>query len=131
VTLFRPAGLTELHLIAEAGYRAFPPRLPDQPIFYPVLNFEYAEEIARDWNATTAPFAGFVTRFEVRSEIATRYAIQVVGSERTHLELWVPAEELETFNQALLGRIEVVASYYGPAFEGLLDADGWPVGVLR
>ena len=53
VTLYRPVGLAELRLLAENAWQAFPPRLPDQPIFYPVLNFSYAEEIARDWNAKT------------------------------------------------------------------------------
>jgi hypothetical protein len=50
--LFRPVGEKELRLIAESGYKAFPSRLPGQPIFYPVLNEEYARQIARDWNAT-------------------------------------------------------------------------------
>lgn len=127
VTLYRPIGLRELQLIAEDGYRAFPPRLPDQPIFYPVLNFAYAEEIARDWNAKTAPFVGFVTRFDVRADVATHYDIQVVGSERTHVELWVPAEELDAFNAAIVGHIHV-----GAAFEGEIDAEthvprGWTV----
>ena len=38
----------ELRLVYEAGLKAFPPRLPEQPIFYPVLNFGYAEQIACD-----------------------------------------------------------------------------------
>lgn len=121
VRLYRPVGLAELRLVAGSGWRAFPPRLPDQPIFYPVLNFEYAEEIARDWNAKTAPWAGFVTRFDVRAEVATTYEIQVVGSERTHRELWVPAEDLDAFNAAIVGRIEVLAAYVGPAFGGEID----------
>ena len=37
ITLFRPVGPKELELIRAANFRAFPPRLPDQPIFYPVL----------------------------------------------------------------------------------------------
>ena len=57
--LYRPVGLKELELIADSGFRAYPPRLPHQPIFYPVLTFDYAERIARDWNAKEAPFAGF------------------------------------------------------------------------
>ncbi len=118
--LYRPVGLKELHLIAEAGYRAFPPRLPDQPIFYPVLNFEYAEQIARDWNTTSDPFAGFVTRFEVEDGYAARFPLQVVGG-RTHEELWVPAEELPEFNAHIAGPIEVVASYYGERFSGAID----------
>ena len=49
-TLYRPVGPTELMLIRESGWTAFPPRLPEQPILYPVLNQEYAAQIARDWN---------------------------------------------------------------------------------
>jgi ADP-ribosylglycohydrolase len=37
VTLYRPVGPKELGLIRASGWRAFPPRLPEQPIFYPVL----------------------------------------------------------------------------------------------
>ena len=50
-TLYRPVGQAELDLIAESGHLRFPPRLPEQPIFYPVLTEEYATAIARDWNA--------------------------------------------------------------------------------
>lgn len=62
--LYRPVGLGELRLIAAAAFRAFPPRLPDQPIFYPVLTLDYARKIARDWNTRDqqSGFAGFVTR---------------------------------------------------------------------
>src|SRR6516225_7392261 len=108
-TLFRPVGPKELALIAASGYREFPPRLPDQPIFYPVLNEEYARQIARDWNVK-ASGAGFVTRFTVRSEFLARYAVQVVGSA-IHQELWVPAEDLAEFNRNIVGKIEVIAEY--------------------
>lgn len=50
--LYRPTGRAELDLVAASGWRAWPPWLPDQPIFYPVLSFAYAEKIARDWNST-------------------------------------------------------------------------------
>ena len=50
LTLFRPVGPKELELIKASGWKAFPPRLSDQPIFYPVLNEDYAVQIARDWN---------------------------------------------------------------------------------
>lgn len=115
--LYRPVGLKELELISRAAFRAFPPRLPEQPIFYPVLNFEYAEQIARDWNAHSAPFAGFVTRFELEPGYAAQFEVRTVGG-RIHQELWVPAEELETFNRHLLGEIEIVAAYYGEQFSG-------------
>ncbi len=91
--LYRPVGAKELALIAASGYTTFPPRLPEQPIFYPVPHFQYAEQIARDWNATTAPYAGFVTRFEVDQKYAENFEIHTVGG-RIHQELWVPAEEL-------------------------------------
>jgi hypothetical protein len=51
ITLWRPVGTQELELIVATGMRAFPPRLPEQPIFYPVLTEAYATRIARDWNA--------------------------------------------------------------------------------
>ncbi len=87
--LFRPVGVAELRLIEELEMRAFPPRLEIQPIFYPVLNFDYAAQIARDWN-TRAPvsgFAGFVTRFEVDDEYAARFPVQTVGRRGTRDEI--------------------------------------------
>jgi len=109
VTLYRPVGPKELALIRETGWRAFPPRLPGQPIFYPVLNAEYATQIARDWNVKESG-AGFVTRFAVEAEFAKRYPTQQVGSS-LHQELWVPAEELEEFNRHIVGPIEVIAEF--------------------
>ena len=109
VTLWRPVGPEELALIEASGFREFPPRLPEQPIFYPVLNEEYATQIARDWNVR-ASGAGFVTRFRVRAEVAAKYPPQVVGAAM-HRELWVPADELAAFNAAIVGTIEVVADF--------------------
>jgi hypothetical protein len=119
-TLFRPVGLRELELIVESGWTKFPPRLPDQPIFYPVLNFAYAERIAREWNTTSDSFAGFVTSFDVDSEFLKRYEVQVVGNS-TLQELWVPAEELDEFNAHIVGTIRVDSAYYGEQFEGEID----------
>ena len=111
-TLYRPVGQAELDLIEQSGWRAFPPRLPFQPIFYPVLNRSYAEEIARDWNTKDAAsgYVGYVTRFAVLAEVAARYPVQTVGAAH-HQELWVPAEELAAFNEAIVGPLEVVATF--------------------
>src|SRR5439155_378844 len=94
------------------GWRAFPPRLPHQPIFYPVTTFDYAERIARDWNTKDAAsgFAGYVTRFHVRADFLPRYPLQTVGG-RLNQEYWVPAEELEEFNRNIVGLIDVVAEF--------------------
>jgi hypothetical protein len=119
--LFRPVGLKELELIADSGYTAFPARLPEQPIFYPVLNYEYAEQIARDWNATIPPYAGFVTRFKVAQSYADKFEVHIVGGN-IHQELWVPAEELEEFNGHIQGKIEIVAAYYGQDFSEEVDS---------
>lgn len=110
--LFRPVGQAELDLISGSGFRAFPPRLPIQPIFYPVLNQGYAEQIARDWNTRDAASGnvGYVTRFAVRSSFLARYPVQTVGASR-HQELWIPAEELEEMNANIVGEIEVVARF--------------------
>jgi hypothetical protein len=109
VTLYRPVGPRELALIADSGYRAFPPRLPEQPIFYPVLNEEYARQIAERWNVPQSG-AGYVTRFQVRADFLSRYDVQKVGST-IHQEYWIPAEELDEFNRNIVGTIEVVAEY--------------------
>jgi hypothetical protein len=108
-TLWRPTGPEELALVAASGWTAWPPRLPEQPIFYPVLNEDYAIRIARDWNVP-ASGSGFVTRFEVDSEFLRRYPVRQAGGE-TILELWVPAEELDEFNAHIVGRIEVVREF--------------------
>lgn len=111
--LFRPVGQQELDLIRELDFAAFPPRLPEQPIFYPVLNEEYARQIARDWNAkTNDPRVGYVTRFAVRSEFLRGYEVQTVGGSR-HQEYWIPAAELQELNKNIIGPIEVVAEYRG------------------
>jgi hypothetical protein len=109
VTLWRPVGPKELELIRQAGMRAFPPRLPEQPIFYPVLTEEYAVKIARDWNVP-ASGSGFVTRFQVTRNFIGRYAVKEAGG-RSHLEYWIPADDLNAFNAAIVGLIEVVRSF--------------------
>lgn len=108
-TLFRPVGPKELELIEASDWREFPPRLPEQPIFYPVTNEEYAVQIARDWNVRESG-SGYVTKFEVDAEFLRRYPTQTVGG-RVHSELWVPAEELEEFNRHIVGRIEVIRTF--------------------
>jgi hypothetical protein len=107
--LYRPVGPKELDLIRASGMKAFPPRLPEQPIFYPVLNEEYATQIAREWNVKDSG-AGYVTRFAVRSDYLVKFKVETVGS-RVHQELWVPAEELSEFNANIVGDIEVVTSF--------------------
>lgn len=107
LTLYRPVGPQELELIEASGWREFPPRLPGQPIFYPVMNEEYARQIAREWNVRESG-AGFVTRFKIDSEFVRRYPVQTVGGS-VHQELWIPAEELAEFNRHIDGLIEVIA----------------------
>ena len=119
--LYRPVGLAELALIFDAGMRAFPPRLPEQPIFYPVLNEQYAAQIAREWNAPDAgsQFAGYVTAFEVESDYAAKFPKKVVGSF-VHEELWVPANELAEFNRHIIGHIQVTRTFFGSRFIGFV-----------
>jgi hypothetical protein len=122
MTLYRPVGLKELELIAQSGFKAFPPRLPIQPIFYPVLNFDYAAHIAREWNTKdpVSGFVGFVTKFEIDDEYAAKFPVQVVGG-RTHEELWVPSEEMDEFNSHIIGKIVVEAVYVGERFVGEIN----------
>lgn len=108
-TLYRPTGETELALIRASGWREFPPRLPEQRIFYPVVNEEYATQIARDWN-TRDGGRGYVVRFEVDSDYLKRFPIHQAGA-RIHQEYWIPAEELEEFNHHIVGPIELIAEF--------------------
>lgn len=108
-TLYRPVNQKELDLIEASGWKAFPSRLPEQPIFYPVMNEAYAVQISQEWNVP-AYGVGYVVRFEVDSEFLKRYKIENVGGH-IHNELWVPAEELKLFNQHLAGDIEVIAKH--------------------
>lgn len=110
--LYRPVGTEELDLIADSDYKKFPPRLPEQPIFYPVLNREYAREIAEKWNTQTADNKGYVTEFEVDDEYIKNFAVHTVGAKH-HKELWIPAEELENFNCHIIGKIIVTEIFSG------------------
>ena len=106
-TLYRPVGAEELKLVEASGFRTFPPRLSEQPIFYPVLTEEYAIKIARDWNAKTETGVGYVTRFQVDASYLAAYDVHQVGG-RIHLEYWIPAEDLDEFNRHIVGPIEVI-----------------------
>lgn len=109
VVLYRPTGPRELELVRASGFRRWPPRLPDQPIFYPVTNEDYAIQIARDWNVP-ASGSGYVTRFAVDAEFMQRYPLQTVGG-REHTEWWVPAEDLEQLNDHIVGLIDVIHEF--------------------
>jgi hypothetical protein len=109
ITLYRPTGPEELELVRDSGFKRWPPRLPEQPIFYPVTNEEYAKEIASKWNVKDSG-VGYVTRFEVRANFMKKYKIEQVGSSH-HTEWWVPAEELEDLNDNIVGKIEVIDEY--------------------
>ncbi len=113
VTLYRPVGKNELQLIEASGFTSFPPRLPEQPIFYPVTNRRYAEQIARDWNANlNADRAGYVTKFDISKEYLDRFERKVVGGSE-HEEYWIPADDLPEFNANIIGTIAVIAEFYG------------------
>ena len=93
-----------------SGWRRWPPRLPEQPIFYPVLNEEYATMIARDWNVkqsterATSPSSRFGRTSSTARGSSGRRA-------DTILEYWIPAEDLDALNENIIGTIDVVAEY--------------------
>lgn len=115
--LYRPIGVGEYKLIKESGYTAFPPRLEWQPIFYPVTNQKYAEQIAHDWNTQDefSGYCGLVTAFTLKTSYLEKFPIQNVGGIG-HDELWVPAEELSTFNDEIINKIEIVNAFFGARF---------------
>jgi len=117
--LYRPVGLQELELIYDSGMKAFPARLPQQPIFYPVLDLEYARQIAFEWNAKSGQSAGYVTEFKVEDQYVSQFEKHTVGSS-DHQEFWIPAEELEEFNRHITGHIKVMEAHFGDEFQGFV-----------
>jgi hypothetical protein len=109
ITHYRPAGPEELELVKRSGFTRWPPRLPEQPIFYAVTNEEYATQIARRWNIPDQG-AGYVTCFKVRKSFMELYPIQKVG-RKIHTEWWIPSDDLEELNKNILGLIEVIGEY--------------------
>ena len=116
--LFRPIGTGEYYLIKESNYVAFPPRLEWQPIFYPVLNQAYAEQITNDWNTNDefSGYCGLVTVFNLPEDYLKQFPVQNVGG-KIYEELWVPAEELDNFNREIQGKIEVIDAFFGERFD--------------
>jgi len=111
-TIYRPIGQREFDLIADGGFKRWPPRLPEQPIFYPVTNEAYAIQIARDWNVKDEGngCVGYVTRFAVDSVYLEQFPVETVGGPE-HTEYWIPAERLEEFNDKIIGEIEVIRKF--------------------
>lgn len=107
--LYRPVNQAELDLIVKDNWKKFPPRLEGQPIFYPVLNEEYAEQITREWNVPNYGI-GHVLRFEVEETFLNKYEVQKVGLDH-HLEYWVPSEELDKMNENIIGKIELIKTF--------------------
>lgn len=119
MTLFRPTGWRELLLIYRSRMRTFPPRLPQQPFFYPVTTEGYAEKIAHNWNCASDERSGYVTSFRIESTIVRDFPVQTVGGKE-HEELWVPAEELTSFNARIVGQIAVTKTFFARDFAGLV-----------
>ena len=111
-TLFRPIGQKEYDLLEKCGFSAWPPRRPEQPIFYPVTNEAYAAQIARDWNTKDSSNGnvGYVTQFDVDSEYLSQFPIEQVGGTE-HTEYWIPADQLDEFNSNIAGKIEVTRKF--------------------
>lgn len=122
ITLYRPVGLKELQLIIESDFTKFPPRLDWQPIFYPVMNEEYAAEIASKWNTEDefSGYSGFVTAFNMNADYIKSFEVRNVGN-KNHNELWIPSEEMDLFNDQIQAKIEITKTFLGSQFQRLDD----------
>ncbi len=112
ITLYRPVGPHEMRLIAQSGFSRFPARLPEEPIFQLVCSEQYAREIVEQWNARDE--GGFVVRFAAQAGVLERYERLVIGPQR-HEEYWIPADDLEPLNEAIVGKIDVVRELPSPS----------------
>jgi len=75
---------------------------------------DYAQQIAKDWNTKDpqSEYVGYVLRFEVETEFLKKYVVRQVGDVK-HREYWIPAAELASFNEKIVGPIEIVAEFRG------------------
>jgi hypothetical protein len=96
--------------VKKSGFKRWPPRLPEQPIFYIVTNQEYARQIAQQWNVPESG-TGYVTRFQVRKSFMDRYPVHQVGGAQ-HTEWWIPSEDLQELNDNIIGQIELIEEYH-------------------
>lgn len=124
ITLYRPVGLKEMELIATSNYTQFPQRLAWQPIFYPVMNQQYAEQIAREWNTVDefSDYCGIVTAFDVDEIYLQKFEVQNVG-DKTHNEIWIPSEEMNLFNDKIFGEIRIVNGFFGDQYKPSIIAE--------
>ena len=78
------------------------------------MNQAYAEQIAFEWNTQDefSGYAGYVTAFDLPKDYLNQFEVQNVGGE-IHNELWIPAEQLDEFNDNIVGEIRVIKTFYG------------------
>jgi hypothetical protein len=109
--LYRPVGQAEMDLIPASRFREFPPRLPDQPIFYPVLTEEYATQIARGWNTKDerSGCVGYCCDFKCRRSFSVSTTCLLLEAEST-ANTGFPLREL---NANIVGEIELVSEFHG------------------
>ena len=103
--LFRPVNIYELYKIDKSGWKRFPPRLPEQPIFYPVLDYNYAKKINK-WNID-AYGKGYIVSFEIDDDYISQFDIHNVG-DKNDKEYWIPVDELDKFNEKIIGKIFII-----------------------
>ncbi|NOW06145.1 hypothetical protein [Clostridium beijerinckii] len=120
IKLYRPVGLKEMELILNSNSREFPARLPTQPIFYPVLEYEYASQIASDWNTVdnNSGLVGYVTEFNIDEDYISQFKVHTVGKS-IHRELWIPSNKLKEFNNNIIGKILISEAFYGKGYIGI------------
>lgn len=109
--LYRPVDSEELKLIADEDWESFPVRLPGQQVFHPIMNKDYAVQIARELSLKHREDGkAYVTKFKVRRDYLDRTEKQSVGG-KFYEEYWVPVEDLAEFNANIVGKIEVTHSF--------------------
>ncbi|MCL2859318.1 MAG: hypothetical protein FWF46_01845 [Oscillospiraceae bacterium] len=118
--LYKPVGLFEMEKILESDGNGFPDRLPEQPIFYPVVNYSYAIQIAEKWNKDNynSGFSGYVTEFNIADEYIKNYEIHCVGDKNCK-EYWIPSNQLAVFNQNITDKIKIIEAFYGEQYNGI------------
>ena len=117
--LFRPLDLPELKGICDSGYGRFPTRQTWQPIFYPVADLSYAEQIAYECHVNASSgYGGFVVQFDVEERYMDSFKLPR-STNATFQEFRIPAESLPELNRQLQGDIQLVSSFYTSDYRGI------------
>lgn len=110
ITMFRPAGGLEYHLIKLNRYKKFPATLHEQYVFYPSECEQHAL-LAMQTLHPSIHYNGnvaFLLQFKVSKRYLTTQNVRQFGDNKQY---WIPEYGMKQLNVNILGRIGIAKSF--------------------